>query len=82
MVSKKAVVMALSLIAGVLIVLGTSFFKNQSLFFWGTALIFFLSAFVLALRENTGIAYSRVIAYTAFGAVLYNVLLFSLIQFF
>ncbi len=81
MANKRAIICALPLLAGALLMLGTSVFKDQTVFFWGTAIILFLSALVLVLRASTRISYLRILIYIAIVVVSYNVLLLALFQF-
>ena len=73
--AKRATVTSLVLSASSLILLGTSIFKAQALFFWSTSLILFLAAIVVALQEQTHSSYPRSIGYVILAAVIYNIVL-------
>lgn len=74
--AKRATVTALVLSASSLILLGTSVFKAQALFFWSTSLLLVLAAIVVALQEQTHRSYLRIIVYVLLAALIYNILLF------
>ncbi len=73
--AKRATVTSLVLSASSLILLGTSVFKAQALFFWSTSLIFVIAAIVVALREQTHSSYLRIIVYVVLATVIYNIVL-------
>lgn len=79
--AKRATVTTLLLSASSLILLGTSVFKTQALFFWSTSLILVLAAIVIALQEHTHPSYLRIIVYVLLAAIIYNMLLFLVFSF-